>query len=150
MLGSLYKYAKVPSKNPDMPTWAKELAIQAVEENSRRKVPPIAWRKSSIGCSSGKARMYSQKSGFMKYSFILIRAGSSEQDQKLVLLHELAHWMCSRKEHHSMKFWRLAFDLYAKYGVDSEYAKQRESSYKKKATFVIAERSNVSEGGESA
>jgi predicted metal-dependent hydrolase len=133
-------YSQVPSKNKDMPEWAKELTERVVKENSRRKVPPIAWRKVSRSCSSGKARMYSQKSGYMKYSCILIRAGTSEQDQKLVLLHELAHWMCSRGERHSMKFWRLAFDLYAKYGVDSEYAKKRESDYKKKATFVIAER----------
>ena len=144
---SKFREAKVPSKNDAMPQWAKELTMRVIEENSRRKVPPIAWCKTN-GCnSSGYTQMYSQKSGSMKYSFILIRVGSDEQDQKLVLLHELSHWMCSRKEHHSKKFWRLAFDMYDRYGVDKQYAIKRESHYKKKAVMVIAERSN-SEGGE--
>lgn len=73
------------------------------------------------------------------YGEVCVRAGSSEQDQKLVLLHELSHHLvgrtpAGRRQGHSMKFWKLAFELYENYGVDMDYAFNREKGYKAKAT----------------
>lgn len=75
---------------------------------------------------------------------VLVRAGTDAADAKLVLLHELAHHILNktrsgRRQGHSIRFWRLAFQLYQRYGVDLDYAFSREKDYKVKATQAYQE-----------
>ena len=62
------------------------------------------------------------------------RAGSDPLDQRLTLLHELAHWLTpparrrrGRSEHHGRAFYRAAFGLYERHGVPAEDALRLES-----------------------
>lgn len=65
---------------------------------------------------------------------ITITAGKSRVDQKLVLLHEIAHLIGSKeREGHSPRFWDIAWDLYRTFKVPINYAKKREYSYKQEA-----------------
>lgn len=69
---------------------------------------------------------------------VAVSAGTSEQDAKLVLLHELAHWVCTRGKAvgHTVRFWKMAYELYDRYGVDMKYAFEREKDYKQTAISV--------------
>lgn len=127
-----------------IPKWADELATQVCKDYGATK-PPINWRKSrayrkvseSFTTSWGErivphrsARKFS--SGVTYPTRIGITAGTDRKDQKLVLLHELAHWL-TPKEHHSVVFWEKAFELYRRYKVPMRYAQQREYRYRKTA-----------------
>ena len=62
-----------------------------------------------------------------------MRAGSDPLDQRLTLLHELAHWLTPaprrpRAPHHGLVFYRVAFELYARYGIASDDALRLESA----------------------
>ena len=69
---------------------------------------------------------------------IHVTAGTDRKDQKLVLLHELAHWL-TPKDHHSPRFWDKAWELYRRYRVPLRYARIREGNYRKGA-LVAANR----------
>lgn len=130
-----------------IPTWANRL-IKQVCKDYRRKLPVVQWYDCSNtrNHSSGRTwhwrgRAVSRSSGYVwrHWNKIHISAGADEQDQKLVLLHELAHHIMNKtrkgsKAHHSQKFWELAFELYDQYGIDLEYAYDRERHYRVKAT----------------
>ena len=137
------------------PNWAVEL-VEQVCKDRRRAVPSrLQWydRSKSTkvyrtwnedGSRSLKIKNQEYTSGWTTVGKIHISAGTSEEDQKLVLLHELAHHLLnktkkSRLQGHSIRFWRLAFELYHQYGVDLGYAYQREKNYKKKATVAYLE-----------
>lgn len=112
-----------------MPEWANELVTQVCKDY-RRKKPVVKWWSNHHTYSHGHWKRWSQA--------IFISAGESIQDQELVLLHELAHHIvgktkAGRRQSHSIRFWTLAFELYNRYGVDTNYAIEREYSYKAKA-----------------
>lgn len=82
-----------------------------------------------------------------------LTAGTDVTDQKLVLLHELGHWLGFRgiggAKHHNDAFWALAFDLYERFGpaqgfgdpaFDMAYAHDRERDYRKGAVKEAARR----------
>jgi hypothetical protein len=54
---------------------------------------------------------------------IAVRAGANPTDQRLTLLHELAHWLDppgrrrGRRRHHDARFYARAFALYRRHGV---------------------------------
>ena len=63
-----------------------------------------------------------------------VRAGTDELDQRLTLLHELAHWVAPRAprrrrrvEHHGRAFYAIAFDMYARHGISPSDALRLES-----------------------
>ncbi len=58
---------------------------------------------------------------------------SARADQKITLLHELAHWF-TQGEHHSPRFWDVAWALFRRYNVPLRYAAWREGLYRKEAT----------------
>jgi hypothetical protein len=64
---------------------------------------------------------------------IAVRAGTDETDQRLTLLHELAHWVSRwprrrRAVHHGRAFYRTAFALYARHGLAESDALRLESA----------------------
>jgi hypothetical protein len=67
---------------------------------------------------------------------VVVTAGSDLLDQRLTLLHELAHWLGpafgrrrrGRTAHHDATFYTLAFRLYQQHGVDPSEAVAREGA----------------------
>ena len=61
-----------------------------------------------------------------------MRAGSDPVDQRLTLLHELAHWLTPpsrrrRAPHHGAAFYTTAFGLYRRHGIDDADAVRLEA-----------------------
>ena len=60
---------------------------------------------------------------------ISIAAGRDRVDQRLVVCHELAHWLGKPDEGHTIEFWLRAWRLYRRYRVPVHYALAREGAY---------------------
>lgn len=138
------------------PEWATEL-IQEVCRDHRRKLPTVYWKQARSNVKWGEDkdengrhirtltfRTGSSGSTRTWQGIIKINAGSDVADQKLVLLHELAHHLTAKskkgkREHHSLRFWRIAVELYAKHGIDMQVAYNREKNYKEKAKWAFRE-----------
>lgn len=130
------------------PEWAIELVKQVCKDYKRTLPSVLNWyiakdpnRESSSGATWPPYKAWAgQKASKGK---IRITAGTAVHDQRLVLLHEIAHHITNKnrkkREHHSIKFWRVAFELYSKYFDDMEYAYKREKDYRKKATQAYDE-----------
>ena len=143
-----------------IPQWAQDLTIDTIlylqSQGFKVELPELVWRHGYKFHSSGHC------SGKIK---VIITAGKNRLDQKLVLLHELAHtvtesepkyWDIERaKKHgwifpdgepdkpiiiqqrcHTDKFWDTAWDLYRYYKLPIGYCKQREGNYKKGALIA--------------
>ncbi|MGH2457103.1 MAG: hypothetical protein ACRDHD_12705 [Candidatus Limnocylindria bacterium] len=100
---------------PEPPAWARTLVL-AVCARTDAPLPRLGWRERDRPTSSGVTR---QASGS-----ITLVAGTDPADQRLTLLHELAHWLAPastrrrrRTAHHGRDFYRTAFTLYAEHGV---------------------------------
>ena len=132
------------------PDWAVSLVEQVCKDYNRAKPADLVWHNSkhvkSGGVTyyaktmSGKQMLKRTKTGRLVVfrGKIRLSAGTDEIDQKLVLLHELAHWIVVRGKAtgHTVRFWKQAFELYERYGIDLEYAHSREKYYRKTATSV--------------
>lgn len=60
---------------------------------------------------------------------ICLYRGSLRMSQRLVLLHELAHWIT--REHHTSRFWDVAWVLYRRYAPRSlAFALESEARYR--------------------
>lgn len=126
------------------PEWVTKLIEHVVKEHSHRALPKLIWRKRSGFHSSGTTY-----TGFNKK--IIVRYGSDELDQRLVLLHELAHWISPKNSGHTVRFWKTAWMLYDIYGIPEKYAVDREKHYKKRAiiTYIDMKVTNqIWKGGE--
>jgi predicted metal-dependent hydrolase len=135
--------------NMKIPNWVNLLLEQVAKEYPRMILPNIIWRhyhnkyipSKVVGQYSRVKNLSEQSSGHCNYSKgITITAGRLRKDQKLVLLHELAHWILPAGENHSKDFWDLAFEIYRKFKVPMYYALNREKDYRKEA--VMAYRRN--------
>lgn len=120
------------------PLWAIQLVETVCKEYRRAKPSTFKWRQlkrrtasSGRAWTPGKSGLLEPrrlKNGKVKYrrstGIVHISAGTDVKDQRLVLLHELSHHIAgrSRDEHHGIRFWRLAFELYERYGLELEYA----------------------------
>jgi hypothetical protein len=102
----------------EVPAWARELvAVTCAEAGLAR--PRVTWRLRDRVASSGVTRRSSGS--------ISVAAGTDPLDQRITLLHELAHWLTlpatrprrGRVAHHDVTFYRAAFGLYARHGVTS-------------------------------
>ena len=107
------------------PAWALAL-IREVCEEAGAPFPILHWRRSSRSHSSGVSRRGE--------GTIAVTAGSDEIDQRVTLLHELAHWIGpmprrSRRRvvHHDARFYATAFGLYRRHGLADGEALVRES-----------------------
>ena len=130
------------------PAWVIDLAVQVADDHGRGFLPEIVWRRSKRGGCSGHAWAPGGAHPYTMKGRIVITSsrGSRRVDQKLTVLHELAHWLLPHKEAHSAAFWDKAFELYRQHRVPMLYAFQRERRYRKGA--ASAYRRNVSTQGE--
>jgi hypothetical protein len=64
---------------------------------------------------------------------IRVMVGADPEDARLVFLHELGHWLAGCQHAHDSVFWKQAWDLYEKHGIDEAYALEREGGYRKGA-----------------
>lgn len=108
------------------PAWAEAL-VGSVCADAGVAPPRLAWRRRSSEHSTGVARHGDGS--------IAVRAGTDELDQRLTLLHELAHWLTPprrrgrrRATHHGPVFYRTAFALYARHGIPVADALRLESA----------------------
>ena len=108
------------------PTWAVELVERVCAEAGRRP-PLLQWWRREDWTSSGHAAKANGR--------LHVTAGTSEQDARLVLLHELAHWLRRGTHAHDRRFWEIAWDLFGRYGVDMDWAIFREGTYLKRSLW---------------
>lgn len=106
------------------PAWARQL-VDEVCAGAGVSRPTLRWRRVRRVASSGVARTNS--------GTISVTAGSDELDQRLTLLHELAHWLGPRARrrrgriaHHDAAFFERAFELYRRHGIPAAEALERE------------------------
>lgn len=117
------------------PGWADDL-VRAVCAEARVKPPRLAWRRRDDERSTGVARR--------EAGSIAVRAGRDPLDQRLTLLHELAHWLSPPPRrrgapHHGRAFYRVAFELYRRHGIAPGDALRLESSrYRSSLRHAVA------------
>ena len=100
--------------------------------------PRLTWRRRAGEASTGVTRRHE--------GMIAVRAGNDPLDQRLTLLHELAHWLApgtrrrrGRTEHHGRAFYRVAFALYQRHGVPPTDALRLESGrYRSSLAHAVA------------
>jgi hypothetical protein len=109
----------------EAPGWAHSLVLQVCSE-ADAPLPRLSWRNRDRPTSSGVTR---QSAGA-----ISLVAGRDPLDQRLTLLHELAHWLTplpprrrGRSRHHDAAFYTRAFALYRRHGVPDAVALAGES-----------------------
>ena len=133
------------------PNWASNLLKEVLKDYHCNRKPELNWRHShskkgewseKYQCFMGHRQKSLLSSGCCNKTRIAITTGSSRKDQKLVLLHEIAHWLMPQGEHHGKAFWDLAFDLYRKYKIPMYYALNREKDYRKEATYAYRRNRN--------
>jgi hypothetical protein len=110
----------------EAPAWARALVL-AVCAEADAPTPRLTWRHHDRPMSSGVTRRHSAS--------ISVVAGSDPMDQRLTLLHELAHWLApvahrrgGRVAHHNAAFYDVAFGLYRRHGVPDAFALAAESA----------------------
>jgi hypothetical protein len=106
------------------PAWAADLVRDACAA-ARAPAPLVRWRRARRPGSSGVTRRSA--------GTISVTAGTDELDQRLTLLHELAHWLGpaprrrrGRALHHDARFYAVAFDLYRRHGIPAAEILDRE------------------------
>ncbi len=100
------------------PPWARELTTEVCVAAGVPE-PRLSWRRVAREPSSGVARV--------EAGTVSVSAGTHELDQRLTLLHELAHWSAhrpiagrrrrGRRAHHDAAFYARAFGLYRAHGI---------------------------------
>ena len=107
------------------PAWARAL-LAAVCADAGVAQPRLSWRHRSGEPSTGVTRR--------PQGLVAVRAGADPLDQRLTLLHELAHWLSPaprrgrRAVHHGRAFYEIAFELYRRHGLDDGDALRLESA----------------------
>lgn len=106
------------------PDWAATLVAEVCTA-AGLPAPRLAWRRRDDERSTGVARR--------QLGLVSVRAGRDPLDQRLTLLHELAHWLSPppgrrRAPHHGRAFYRVAFELYRRHGIPVGDALRLESS----------------------
>jgi hypothetical protein len=82
--------------------------LTVAEEGCER--PPIRWHFAPCTYSSGTT-YHDRARG------IAITLGTDRLDRKLVVLHELAHWLTPEDAGHGRVFWTTAMRLYRRHGI---------------------------------
>jgi hypothetical protein len=108
------------------PEWADALVREVCAEAGVAS-PVLRWRRALRQNSSGVTRRHERS--------VAVTAGHDPVDQRLTLLHELAHWLAAparrhrgRVLHHDLNFYRVAFALYLQHGVPTAEALSREGA----------------------
>jgi hypothetical protein len=124
--------------NHPPPQWVADI-VRDVCAAAGVPEPTISWRKS-------KARYDLEWSGGDSNStrrHINIWYGRDPVDQKLVVLHELAHQLAPANDSHSKAFWEIAYDLYERYGLARYASERREIGYMATAVRVAYARGHL-------
>jgi hypothetical protein len=107
------------------PAWAHEL-LATVCADANVDSPRLSWRRRMGAHSTGLTQRHRGS--------IAVRAGTDALDQRLTLLHELAHWVSptprqrrGRSVHHGRAFYTIAFELYRRHGIPEAEALRLES-----------------------
>jgi hypothetical protein len=110
----------------EAPDWARSLVLLVCSE-ADAPLPHLSWRYRDRPTSSGVTRRSN--------GAVSLVAGSDPLDQRLTLLHELAHWLApapprrrSRVRHHGAAFYAIAFPLYRRHGITEAAALAGESA----------------------
>lgn len=118
------------------PAWANEL-VAIVCADAAVAPPRLSWRRRAGVQSTGVTRRHE--------GMIAVRAGGDEIDQRLTLLHELAHWQSPasrrgrRALHHGRAFYEIAFELYRRHGLTDADALRLESArYRSSLRHAVA------------
>lgn len=111
--------------SPSAPPWAVQLVLTVCGDAGVEPPARLLWRRRASSHSTGVARRGE--------GMLAVRAGADKTDQRLTLLHELAHWVTpwprrGRAMHHGRAFYRAAFGLYARHGVAGADALRLESA----------------------
>jgi hypothetical protein len=108
------------------PAWAADL-VASVCADAGVPPPRLLWRRRANEHSTGVAKR--------QLGTIAVRAGDDTLDQRLTLLHELAHWIRppqqrrrGRTPHHDRAFYAIAYDLYRRHGIADADALRLESA----------------------
>jgi len=118
------------------PSWATRI-IERICTEHEMPIPPTRWIRKQRFSSSGRFTYGTHQ--------ITINAGSDKMDQRVTLLHELAHYInCYKKtgKGHDDKFWDIAFGLFhdKRNRVKKRYALRRSTNYKRKAKAAYTRR----------
>jgi len=108
--------------SPAAPAWAIELVRLVCDEAGVQPPGTLAWRRRRGEHSTGVTRHGER--------LVAVRAGGDPTDQRLTLLHELAHWVephrsrrrGRRSVHHGELFYARAFALYRRHGLTDTQA----------------------------
>ena len=119
------------------PGWAHDLVV-SVCADAGVEPPRLAWRRRAGAHSTGVTRRHD--------GHVAVRAGTDELDQRLTLLHELAHWLSpmparrrGRSVHHGRSFYSIAFELYRRHGIPDADALRLESGrYRSSLAHAVA------------
>jgi hypothetical protein len=107
------------------PDWALKL-VEEICADAGARPPRLLWRSRRGEASTGLARRAD--------GIVAVRAGTDPLDQRLTLLHELAHWLTpaarrrGRSVHHGRAFYAIAFELYRRHGLADADALRLESA----------------------
>ncbi len=106
------------------PDWAVALVAEVCTAAGVAE-PSLRWRRAARVASSGVTRWSA--------GTVAVTSGSDPVDQRLTLLHELAHWVAPRARrsrrrvaHHDAAFYSVAFRLYESHGIPAAEALARE------------------------
>jgi hypothetical protein len=118
------------------PAWALSL-VATVCADAGAAEPRLRWRRRAGEHSTGVTRRSD--------GIVAVRAGADELDQRLTLLHELAHWLSPaarrgrRAVHHGRPFYEAAFELYRRHGLTDADALRLESArYRSSLRHAVA------------
>lgn len=121
-----------------VPGWAQML-IESVCASWDVPQPVVRWSiNNSRFHTSGRAYSHEFTGQRNTKAQLLIVQGTDHEDAKLVLLHELTHWVLPHGEHHGSYFWKTAFEMYTDYDIRMDYAAEREGRYRKEAQRAAA------------
>jgi hypothetical protein len=107
-----------------------------------KPLPELTWRRAGYRMRYRGGQVVCPPNGFksvhssgrcFESGRIVVTAGSSRLDQRVVLLHELAHHICLPGEHHGKTFWDTAWELFRWAKLPVKYVKAREGTYRKGA-----------------
>lgn len=118
-------------------TWAEQLVGKVLTYEGRLHAPRFKFVFSNNHKWSSGRTFTKPYRGY----HIFLRIGTDPKEAKMVLLHEMAHWLLTAGHHHDKAFWKKAWELYFLFQdeLDLEAVKVREGNYKQKSTEVYEE-----------
>lgn len=141
--------SKELSSSMTEPEWAEPIIREVLFLHNRTKAPRIKWVSSKHGGSGVTYKRGTVRRNGWSYKIrrrrgtpdIVVRVCGKLGRDKLVLLHELSHWLLRAGHHHDKTFWKKAWDLYFYFLTPEEIEEEKKSEfdYKGKALVVYQE-----------